>query len=315
VRIDHQLSDSDSFFARFTTSDSERDAPENYPEYSTLQSLKVRLFSLSETHVISPQMLNNFRASFNRIDPSDVGSFPDRPAELLSFPGQPSPELSPGSGITALAGSPRSQDYWTTNRFQVYDDVNLTLGSHGLQFGGMLERMQFNMNFENRNMGVWSFPNLTEFLAARPNRYRGTPPYPQWTAIRGFRSFFFALYVQDDWKITPKLTLNLGLRWEPYTVPTEVNGRIANQRNLMDPAVTLGNHIGSTSPGGTSVRALGLPGHRLIPGRPRSEEVSESSTCPMTGPRIAARPLAIPLFSRNWILHSMPPTRDCSRMG
>ena len=248
-RVDHQFSDSDSFFARFTASNAEEIQNRNYPGFEVVRFMGTRLLTLSETHIFSPRMLNTFRASFNRVDPIDRGIYPDVPQGLLSIPGQVTPSLSPGTGITSWSGNTKPLDRWVTNRFNFKDDINLTLGSHSMQFGGMMERMQFNMDQPNRPYGEWTFSNLENFLTVGnvdsrgrtiiPRRYRGTPPQFG-SSIRGWRQWFFGLYLQDDWQVRPGLTFNLGVRWEPYTPPDEVNGLIANCRQLLDPECTVG---------------------------------------------------------------------------
>src|SRR5439155_25262301 len=76
------------------------------------------------------------------------------------------------------------------------------------------------------------------FLQGIPDTFRGTPP--QFGNFeRGLRQWFMALYIQDDWRFSPSLTLNLGVRWEPYTVATEVNGLIDNLRHIGDKTVTV----------------------------------------------------------------------------
>ena len=242
VRIDHQISSNDSLFGRFSSSGTEQSTPIAYPAFRQNRLLGSALLTLSETHVFSPRLLNTFRFHLNRITPSDSGTFPQVAPEFLSVPGQPAPGFIVGSGITAFEGFNKSPDWFFTNRFNYQDDVSLTVGNHTLQFGGMVERMQFNMNQPNRAYGEWTFGGLSSFLQATPSNYRGTPPQFG-NSIRGYRQWFYALYMQDDWKVTPRLTLNLGLRWEPYTVPTEVNGLIANLRHLSDANSTLGGEF------------------------------------------------------------------------
>ena len=121
--------------------------------------------------------------------------------------------------------------------------MNVTRGDHAFQFGGMLERMQFNMNQPSRPFGQWTFADIQPFLLARPRQYRGTPPQIDntvYNAIRGMRQSFMALYAEDTWQVAHGFTLSLGARWEPYTVPTEVNNLLANIRKPGDPAATTG---------------------------------------------------------------------------
>src|SRR3990172_517263 len=254
VRIDYQLSDNDSLFGRFTGSNAHKDVPESYPEYHTLQVMNTRLARLWETRILSPAMLNTVRFHFNRIDPQDVGTYPSVDPSLTSSTTTTIPTaITPGTGVTANEGAPKPIDRWTTNRYNFQEEMSWTVGGHSLQYGGMAERMQFNMVTPNRPYTIWNWDNLSDFLqygstgstvcivsGCAPTSYRGTPNGIGDTA-RGFRQWFYALYLQDNWQVTSRLTLNLGLRWEPYTIPTEVQGKVANLRHLLDKEEFVGN--------------------------------------------------------------------------
>jgi hypothetical protein len=155
--------------------------------------------------------------------------------------GQPHPPaITPGSGIPEMNYPQDLNGAFTTNRIGFNEDINLTRGSHSLQFGGMVERLRYNLYLPVQPFGSWQFGSLQDFLQGIPQSYGGTPA--QYASSRfGMRQTFLALYGQDNWQVRPGLTLNLGLRWEPYTVANEVNGLIANQRALMDAAPTLGS--------------------------------------------------------------------------
>ena len=62
-------------------------------------------------------------------------------------------------------------------------------------------------------------------------------------SARGIRETLLGFYVQDDWRARPNLTLNMGLRWEMVTVPTEVQGKLANLINITDPTPHLGSPL------------------------------------------------------------------------
>ncbi|HWP85212.1 MAG TPA: TonB-dependent receptor, partial [Terriglobia bacterium] len=237
------LTANDSFFVRFSASNSDRTSPDVFPDFVQVSSLGSWLLTLSETHIVSPATLNTARFHFNRVVPRDTGDHPPAAPGVTVVPGQSAPpSVNPGSGIATFGGAGFATDptYMISNRFTVQDDVNWTLGDHALAFGGMLERLQFNGSFPNRGYGVWTFSNVTNFLQGIVQTYRGAIP-GYGTYERGFRSWTFALYLQDNWRLTPQLTLNLGLRWEPNTVPTEVAGRIANLRHKTDTQASVGS--------------------------------------------------------------------------
>ncbi len=242
ARIDHQFSSNDSLFGRITIQQAERILNDGFPppDFNAVGFMRTRFFTLSETHIFSPRSLNTFRVAVNRVAPGQSSTYATWPAGLLSVQNQPYPPIISVTGLTTLGGDKAPNTYAITNRFEYIDDVTLERGNHSIQFGASLQHFRFNENQPERPMGQWSFSSLTNFLAAVSNRYRGTPDIFG-NFIRGWRQNFFGLYIQDDWRITPRLTLNLGLRWDPITVAKEVNGLVANLRHLTDAIPTVGD--------------------------------------------------------------------------
>ncbi len=241
-RLDHNFSSSDTFFTRATISNAFSRSPLALPAFGQQGILKSRLVTLAETHVFSPRVLNTQTFSFNRVNPSDKGSYPPATPGVVSVPESHLP-ADVGYGFS---GYTKPTDQWTTNRFNERDDVNITFGKHAVQFGGMLERMQFNMNQPSRPYGQWTFADIQAFLAATPRQYRGTPPSvgnTVYNSIRGLRQWFGALYAEDTWQVIPQFTFSVGVRWEPYSSPTEVNNLLANIRNPRDSAATTGGPL------------------------------------------------------------------------
>ncbi len=253
ARMDYAISSEDSFFVRITGSNSATTSAPGaggnsgggiLPGFSQTSSLGTFLATLSDTHIFSPTALNTVRFHFNRVNPLDVGNYPPPTPGVTVVPGQNvAPEVDPGGGITNFGGFgalSTAPSFMISNRFTYQDDVNLTRGTHSLQFGGFVERFQLNSFKPNRQNGVWGFASPAQFLAGIPQTYRGAIP-GYGTYRRGFRNWSFAAYLQDTWRVTPKLTLNLGARWEPYTVPTEVNGLISNLRHITDTTGSVGS--------------------------------------------------------------------------
>jgi hypothetical protein len=135
----------------------------------------------------------------------------------------------PNIGITGLSGLGEESDapfinYDTT--IQLVDNFSWTLGTHSWKFGGEVRRVRYNQiggvvtrgrfAFDGRytnngaQTGATGGHPFADFLLGHFNRSEGQIGAP----IANFRSNYFALYVQDNWKLTPKLTLNYGLRWE-----------------------------------------------------------------------------------------------------
>jgi hypothetical protein len=123
----------------------------------------------------------------------------------------------------------------------VYDDAFLTKGTHSIKFGGGFERMFLNVIADTDPNGIWRFGSLSDFLANNPRKFQGG--IASTLSPRNLRQNIFGLYVQDDWRWKPNLTLNIGLRYEMSTVPTETNGKLANLRNLADPLAVCGRVV------------------------------------------------------------------------
>jgi len=102
-----------------------------------------------------------------------------------------------------------------------------------------MQRIQFNQNTTSQVGGLLTFTNISNFLQGIPSQFDFALPGGI-DPVRGYRQRLFAFFVQDDIRLRPNLTVNLGLRYEFVTVPTEVNGKISNLRHVTDPALNVG---------------------------------------------------------------------------
>ena len=133
------------------------------------------------------------------------------------------------NGLTS-AGYPRFLGRITAqNNFQFTNDLTSQHGAHTLKAGIALRRIQFNNGtFNTLFLGQLRFNNIDQFLAGRPAAYSRNIGNP----YIGLRGSEWNAYLQDDWRLTSRLTLNLGLRYEFNSVPSEVNGLIASQNRF-----------------------------------------------------------------------------------
>ncbi len=192
--------------------------------------------TLEWRRIISPTLINTARFSFSRPNTGDyqVNSFP---ALQLTFPAglRPDPEITM-SGLTPLGQSFFVPAVELQNRFTEADDLAWTKGAHTIRIGGYVQRVDSNVFYPFRDGSVWSYTGsgsltaLNQFLGGvAANTFTGTPAN-QATCIalisvpcypnRDYREIDFTPYIQDDWKVTPRLTINMGLRWEYATNPT-----------------------------------------------------------------------------------------------
>jgi hypothetical protein len=106
-----------------------------------------------------------------------------------------------------------------------------TRGRHLLKAGILAERYRNNMVNPTFSLGIQTFSNLRSFLENRPLRFLGLPAGG--AIDRYWRSTLMGFYLQDDWRVAPRLTLNLGLRYEFATMPRDIYGRDSAVPNLL----------------------------------------------------------------------------------
>jgi hypothetical protein len=189
--------------------------------------------------------VNSLRFAFNRTFQSFDDVLTNPAAEKLSFvPGEHFGTISfGGQGLTTSPinflgvdnGAPRDYHY---NMFQTGDDLTYVKGRHAIKMGVDVKRYQDNQIASGNARGNYTFDDIPSFLAGLASRFDAPPPSAA-DAYRGLRETLFGLYVQDDFKVTQRLTLNLGLRWEAISDPTEVNGKMADLLNIHDPTTTV----------------------------------------------------------------------------
>ncbi|HEY6343884.1 MAG TPA: TonB-dependent receptor [Bryobacteraceae bacterium] len=245
VRLDHRFSDSDDFFARYSFSDSLGLLRAFYLNTRTTNRTRLQSASLSEVHRFSPRLSNEARFGFVRSANGIVGSadnFGGAEPIPLNAAGDAIP---PGIYVFSLpyAESPTPPEYQNNNLFSFNDDLTWIKGRNTFKSGFWVRRVQDNPNLQPLSSGVYFFNTVADVVANNPVYFFNQAAETDF----GIRFTNYAGYVQDDLRISTRLKLNLGLRYELDTVPTEVNGRFS-------PIVGLGNIPTATlGPPGTPV--------------------------------------------------------------
>lgn len=247
VKIDHKFTDRDSAFLRYSQSHSHISQPGSLPnplvgavisgpaENPAYQTV------LSETHVISPALINTARVGWSRlfINATNWDAGLNLPTQLgipgVIVSGDPRSDGLPTfsfTGYSTIGDNGNNPTQIGTNNYQVDDNVNWILGKHSLDIGVEFVRLQYNMFQTNAEHGSaaysTTYTNLpwTDLLFDAPAS--GTYAYP--TGTVGLRQSDLSFYVQDNFKVNSRLTLNLGIRYENFLgwPWTEVNNKEYN---------------------------------------------------------------------------------------
>jgi hypothetical protein len=240
TRIDHKFSDKDGLFGTYLFDRTPYSSPDSFGnvQLNTLSSRQI--VAAEETHSFSPNFVNAVRFGYNHEyvnNDASVGAIKSAASDtsLGSWPASVAVRAASFvhvSGLTDLSGGvgglPTYLYGW--NSFQWYDDAFWTKGTHSIKFGVAAERMLLQISALTDPNGIWSFGNLQNFFTNIPTHFQGG--IPSSLTPRDLRQTIFGAYLQDDWRWKPNLTLNLGLRYEMATVPTEINGKIANLPTL-----------------------------------------------------------------------------------
>jgi len=241
-RIDHRFSAANSLFGRYTIDNGDVDRPPTtkVPGTNTKERSRNQYITLSDEHVISPSLVNAARFGFNRSDHESVNERTiSIPPQVAWIPGQPFGYLTISGVATEDFGDYRLPRLDRLNNWQYGDTVFLYRGGHSFRMGFDFQRIQFNQHTTNQVGGLLTFTSLANFLQGTPSQFDFAVPGGV-DPDRGFRQSVFAWFVQDDIRLRRNLSINLGMRYEFATVPTEVNGKISNLRYVTDPGVTVG---------------------------------------------------------------------------
>ena len=248
-RIDWNRTSKDSLFGRYTIDDSTKirqDAPDHVLGlFAENEGHRNQYITLQDTRILSSTKVNQLRFGFNRSTLHvDLINQANVPASLSFIPGQPFGHISVTgmSPIGTVVNDPRA---FFMNSYQPSDDLSITHGNHAFKTGVFIERFQWNTAAFNRIGADYSFSSLSDFLTTKVKS--AVVPFPGADPHRSIRATLFAGYFQDDWRIRRRLTLNLGLRYELTTVPTETHGLSSFLLLPSDPALQIhrpfaGNH-------------------------------------------------------------------------
>ncbi len=234
AKIDHHFAEADLLTVRYFFGDSDQSFPlalvggGNLPGYNTITPTTVHLASASLTHLLSPKLLLEVRAGYNRFyetfSPED-SDFDPRSAGLNTVSdaqdfGLPLIRVSGYAPVGANLSLPRGR---TDSNYQFFTNLSRNTGRHNLKFGYEFRRTTVDGYFDAGYRGRLDFDSLEDFVAGRVSggrQARGDSRRYTFQSSHG-------LYAQDSFQVSPRITANLGLRWDYYGVIGEEKDRFS----------------------------------------------------------------------------------------
>ena len=173
---------------------------------------------VTDAWAITPSVLNDFRVSYSRF----VQAF-TVPEQFANFPNAKIDAL--GLNIGPEGNSPQS---YIQNNYQILDNVSIVKGAHSFKFGGEFRKWIAPSDFLPRARGEWDYADLQTLVSdVVPNGFNGALRGAGTGVFDGNQLAWYGFF-QDDWKVTPNLTLNLGLRYEWTSNPKDVKKQLLN---------------------------------------------------------------------------------------
>lgn len=226
----YRISDKDTVHAYYAYQQDRRTEPNlqgnNLPGFGDHRGAHRQIGTLNEVHVFTPNTVNEARLGFNRIAISFVPNFIANPADYGISTGVNAPQGLPqitvqdiGINFGGPSGFPQGRAD-TTGIFS--DTATLTRGKHTIKAGGEIRRFVFS-SFSG-NPGTLTFPTMVAFENGLANSFSTTP---QTVAFRLFDTAA-AGFVDDAWKVTPRLLIETGFRFEWNGTPVDAKNRLVN---------------------------------------------------------------------------------------
>ena len=246
-RVDQNLGKFGTVFARGSLTHYTNTSPNNFTERGDVSFLQDTVnWQVTHTVTVGPNLVNQFRLGFLEATANQSGvAAPQSAVDAIGLTGvfQNMPDFQrtwPSIGIKGYSGvGGAGNAYQASNQpmWDMGDSLNIIRGTHTFTVGANYRRWKLNRDLANNFLGNFSFtgdftgnPVADMLLGYYQNAALFQPAaFSVAGAVGNPRQFnfqYFAPYIQDDWKVNSRLTLNLGLRWDFRTVPFETNNRM-----------------------------------------------------------------------------------------
>ena len=243
--VSHNFSTNDRLHGYYAFQRDKRGEPNlqgnTMPGWGDTRQSTRQIFTLNETHIFGPNLTNEARLGFNRINITFTPNAQLNPADFGINNGVNAEIGLPQMSITGFnfnlggpAGFPQGRADMTV---VLSDTVSYLRGNHSFKFGGEARRF-YNNNF-TLDTGTFTFPNVNSFLTGNGNGFSVTLGDRSSAIVQNA----FGFYVQDNWKVRPRVTLELGLRYDWNMTPTERYNRFVVFDHLTRQLVRVGSGI------------------------------------------------------------------------
>jgi hypothetical protein len=233
AKIEHRFNDSYNLSGRYIFGDGEQVFPlttgngSPLPAYQTVVPTRIQLFGLSLSQILTSQLVNETRTGYNRFvqtfTPLDKDFDPASIGLVTGAKSLPTITITGFVPLGAPTNVPRGR---VSSAYQFVDNLSWARRAHVFKMGGEYRRAIVNSFNDQLARGRLNFDSLVDFLAGRVST-SGTAVLRGATRRDTFTNNF-GIFLQDDWKITPGLTLNLGMRYEYLGVFREQGDRLSN---------------------------------------------------------------------------------------
>jgi hypothetical protein len=252
-RVDYNVGPGSQIFGRYTLDDAEQFLPTDYPQFPRYFISRNQFFTGEYRQVVTASTLGTYRFGYSR---TRVGQ------QVEANTGTPLAPFVPGRALVGNIDVGGLNRFGTQSSVDVrflqqvlsfQGDIATTRGRHLLKFGGLAERYLQDMVNPTFSLGTYSFANLRAFLENRATSFIGLTPQGQFD--RYWRFWILGGYVQDEFPVNDRLTLNGGLRYEVMTLPRDINGRDSALINLTDRTAATGQLYEGADTNNVSPRA------------------------------------------------------------
>jgi hypothetical protein len=240
LRVDHTFSERDSLFVRYLIDDSTRDEPVNFAQWPNVTKNRKHLLTVEERRLFSASVINELRVGFGRTRPQEDINPANPRTDIAFVSGKAFGEVNV-TGLTEIGTDRNNPKRFFQDLYQVTDNLYLTKGRHAVKTGFDFEHFRYDGFSDSRGRGRLRFRNVAQFLAGTTQQFEIAKPGSDFE--RHFRQSLFGIYLQDDFRVSRRLTLNLGARYEFVTTPKERDGKVSNLRNISDTTVTVGDPL------------------------------------------------------------------------